>query len=75
MSILRKVNPESILAGGMGEENRHWLTRWEAFPGIKATNRDNLYFIPPSLVQRPTPRLLEGSRLFCEKLDEARGKR
>jgi len=69
------ANPEAILAGGMGEENRHWLTRWEAFPGIKATNRDNLYFIPPSLVQRPTPRLLEGSRLFCEKLDEARGKR
>lgn len=69
------ANPEAILAGGMGEENRHWLTRWEAFPGIEATTRDNLYFIPPSLVQRPTPRLLEGSRLFCQKLDEARGKR
>ena len=69
------ANPEAILAGGMGEENRHWLTRWEAFPGIEATGRDNLYFIPPSLVQRPTPRLLEGSRLFCQKLDDARGKR
>ncbi|KPP96991.1 cobalamin-binding protein [Marinobacter sp. HL-58] len=69
------ANPEAILAGGMGEENRHWLTRWEEFPSIDATARDNLYFIPPSLVQRPTPRMLEGSRLFCEKLDDARAKR
>ncbi|MGF2687892.1 cobalamin-binding protein [Marinobacter sp. DUT-3] len=69
------ANPEAILAGGMGEENRHWLTRWEAFPGIDATAKDNLYFIPPSLVQRPTPRMLEGSQLFCQKLDEARAKR
>jgi iron complex transport system substrate-binding protein len=69
------ANPEAILAGGMGEENRHWLTRWEAFPGIEATAKDNLYFIPPSLVQRPTPRMLEGSQLFCQKLDNARAKR
>ncbi|MDF0752304.1 cobalamin-binding protein [Marinobacter sp. 71-i] len=69
------ANPEAILAGGMGEENRHWLARWEAFPSIDATARENLYFIPPSLVQRPTPRMLEGSQLFCEKLDDARAKR
>jgi iron complex transport system substrate-binding protein len=69
------ANPEAILAGGMGEENRHWLTRWEAFPGIKATAEDNLYFVPPSLIQRPTPRLLEGARLFCKKLDQTRAKR
>ena len=69
------ANPEAILAGGMGQENRHWLTRWEAFPSLDATAQNNLYFIPPSLIQRPTPRMLEGSRLFCEKLDDARGKR
>lgn len=69
------ANPEAILAGGMGEENRHWLARWEAFPSTDAAARENLYFIPPSLVQRPTPRMLEGSQLFCEKLDDARAKR
>lgn len=69
------ASPEAILAGGMGEENRHWLTRWQQFPSVHATGQDNLFFIPPSLVQRPTPRMLEGSRLFCEKLDKARARR
>ena len=69
------ANPEAILAGGKGEENRHWLTRWQSFPSLTATERDNLFFIPPSLVQRPTPRMLEGTRLFCEKLEVARDRR
>ncbi|RDB44077.1 cobalamin-binding protein [Halomonas sp. DQ26W] len=69
------ADPEAILAGGMGEENRDWLTHWEQYPSLTAVERDNLFFVPPSLIQRPTPRLLEGSRLFCEKLDRARDKR
>ncbi len=69
------ADPEAILAGGMGEENRHWLTRWEAFANLRATADDNLYFVPPSLIQRPTPRMLQGAQLFCEKLDAARAKR
>ncbi|MCE8014544.1 cobalamin-binding protein [Halomonas sp. MCCC 1A17488] len=69
------ADPEAILAGGMGEENREWLAHWEQYPDLAAVERGNLYFVPPSLIQRPTPRLLEGSRLFCEKLDRARDKR
>ncbi|MFY0990819.1 cobalamin-binding protein [Halomonas sp. C05BenzN] len=69
------ADPEAIIAGGMGEENRHWLTHWEQYPGLTAVARDNLFFVPPSLIQRPTPRLLEGSRILCEKLEVARGRR
>jgi iron complex transport system substrate-binding protein len=69
------ADPEAILAGGMGEENRGWLTHWQQYPSLTAVERDNLYFVPPSLIQRPTPRLLEGSRLFCEQLERARAKR
>lgn len=69
------ADPEAILAGGMGEENREWLTHWEQYPNLSAIQHDDLYFVPPSLIQRPTPRLLEGSRLFCEKLDRVRDKR
>ncbi|TFH87956.1 cobalamin-binding protein [Billgrantia azerbaijanica] len=69
------ADPEAILAGGMGEENRDWLSHWEQYPSLTAVTRDNLFFVPPSLIQRPTPRLLEGSRLFCEKLEDARARR
>lgn len=69
------ANPEAIVAGGMGEENRHWLTHWEQYPNLKAVAEDNLFFVPPSLIQRPTPRLMEGTQLLCEKLDIARQKR
>lgn len=65
-------NPEAILAGGMGERNAKWLEKWRAFPELLATQWDNLFFIPPSLIQRPTPRLLDGARILCEKLDIAR---
>ncbi|WP_207308994.1 cobalamin-binding protein [Marinobacter salicampi] len=69
------ADPEAIIAGGMGEENREWLTAWQDFPGLRAVQRDNLFFVPPSLIQRPTPRLLEGSRIFCNKLEQARERR
>lgn len=69
------ANPEAILAGGMGEENRDWLTHWKQYSNLHAVQNDNLFFVPPSLIQRPTPRLLEGSRLFCEKLEVARERR
>ncbi|WAM53935.1 cobalamin-binding protein [Vreelandella venusta] len=69
------ANPEAIVAGGMGEENRHWLTQWEQYSNLTAVANDNLFFVPPSLIQRPTPRLMEGSQILCEKLDIARQRR
>jgi iron complex transport system substrate-binding protein len=68
------ADPEAIIVGGMGEENPAWLEPWRAYPGLTAVRRDNLFFIPPSLLQRPTPRLLEGAVLLCEKLEVARGR-
>lgn len=69
------ADPEVIVAGGMGEENRDWLEDWKRFEGLTAVRRDNLFFVPPSTLQRPTPRLLEGARLLCQHLDTARERR
>ncbi|CAA0109723.1 Vitamin B12-binding protein [Zhongshania aliphaticivorans] len=69
------ANPEAIIAGGMGEENHDWLKDWRRFSGLTAVRRDNLFFIPPSTIQRPTPRLLQGTTLLCEHLETARGRR
>lgn len=68
-------NPEAIVAGGMGEENRDWLEEWKQFDSLTATQRGNLFFVPPSTLQRPTPRLLEGGATLCQKLETARERR
>lgn len=68
------ADPEAIVAGGMGEANRDWLGDWERYEELSAVRRDNLFFVPPSLIQRPTPRLLEGTRILCDHLETARGR-
>lgn len=73
-SVLEK-NPEAIVAGGMGEENRDWLKEWKEYDSLTATERDNLFFVPPSTLQRPTPRLLKGGQTLCERLETARERR
>lgn len=73
-SVLQR-NPEAIVAGGMGEENTDWLDDWRHWPDLKAVQRDNLFFVAPSLIQRPTPRLLQGARDLCAHLDTARARR
>ncbi|MCB8890220.1 cobalamin-binding protein [Halomonas malpeensis] len=66
------ADPAVIVAGGMGEENRHWLDHWAQYPHLRAVKNDQLHFVPPSLIQRPTPRLAEGARLLCEHIERAR---
>lgn len=70
-----EANPEAIVAGGMGEENRQWLEDWKAFSNLTAVQRDNLFFVPPSIIQRPTTRLLAGAEALCEHLESARERR
>lgn len=69
------ADPEAIIAGGMGEESPEWLTDWLRFDGLTAVRRNNLFFVSPSTLQRPTPRLLEGATRLCQHLDTARGRR
>lgn len=68
-------DPEVIIASGMGEERPEWLDDWHSLPGLTAVQRDNLYFVPPSLLQRHAPRILQGARQVCEHLETARAKR
>ncbi len=73
-SVLER-DPEAIIAGGMGEADRSWLEPWRQFEELQAVKRRNLFFVPPSTIQRPTPRLVKGVRILCRKLETARGRR
>lgn len=69
------ANPEVISVGGMGNRHPEWLEPWKQWPRITAVQRGNLFFIDPVLIQRHTPRMLDGAELMCAQLEEARSRR
>lgn len=69
------ANPEAIIASGMGEERPEWLDDWRRWAQLTAVTRTNLFFVPPALIQRHTPRLLDGAERLCAHLDTARERR
>ena len=69
------ANPEVVVASGMGEARPEWLDQWRRWPALAAAAAGNLYFVPPELIQRHTPRILDGAQQVCDFLDQARAKR
>ena len=70
-SVLR-ANPQVIIASGMDKARPEWLDDWREWSAITAVKNDQLYFIPPDILQRHTPRIIEGATLMCEELQQAR---
>ena len=69
------ADPEAIVASGMGESRPEWLDDWRQWKTLTAVKRDNLFFVPPDLIQRHTPRIVEGAEILCAHLETARGHR
>lgn len=68
-------DPDVIIASGMGEERPDWLDSWKQWQNLKAVKNSDLYYIPPDLIQRHTPRILQGAALMCEHLELSRAKK
>jgi iron complex transport system substrate-binding protein len=45
---------------------------WSRYPEIPAVRAGRVFTVNPDLVQRATPRLVEGARIICEDLDRVR---
>ena len=73
-SVLQ-ANPEVIIASGMAEEKPEWLDDWRKWPQLVAVEKNNLFFLPPDIIQRQTPRIIQGAEKICEFLQQARTKR
>ena len=67
-------NPEVIVTSGMGQARPEWLSDWKKWPFVSAVKYGNLFFIPPDIIQRHTPRILNGAQMLCEQLTIARTK-
>ncbi|MEA2079730.1 MAG: cobalamin-binding protein, partial [Pseudomonadota bacterium] len=66
------ADPEVIIASGITEQRPPWLDQWLDWPQLSAVKHRHLYFIPPDLIQRHTPRVLEGAQRLCDQLEQAR---
>jgi iron complex transport system substrate-binding protein len=73
-SVLQK-NPEVILASGYEPLWPEWRDRWRNWPMLAAVAHDNLFFVPPDLIERQSPRILQGAEQVCARLDQARMRR
>jgi iron complex transport system substrate-binding protein len=69
------ADPEAIVASGMDEARPEWLDDWRRWHDMTAVKRDNLFFIPPDIIQRHTPRIADGIERLCTQLEKARGRR
>lgn len=72
LEAVLRADPEAIVASGMGESRPDWLDDWQRWPQLTAVKRGNLFFVPPDLLQRHTPRILDGAERLCAALDAAR---
>lgn len=72
LEAVLRADPEVIVASGMDRERPEWLDHWQRWPSLKAVKNRNLFFIPPDLLQRHTPRILDGVEQLCMALDTSR---
>jgi len=70
-----QANPEAIVATGMGDARPEWLNEWNKWKRMTAVKRGNLFHINPDILQRHTPRILDGAERLCADLDIARSRR
>ena len=66
-------DPDVIVASGMDASRPEWLDMWRDWPELDAVAKDRLLFVPPDLLQRHTPRILEGMERLCRQLERVRG--
>ena len=70
-----EADPEAIIATGMGDAKPEWLHDWDKWTRMTAVKRGNLFHINPDIMQRHTPRILDGAEKLCAHLDVARSRR
>lgn len=68
------ADPQMITASGMGEARPEWLDDWRRWPQLQAVKRDNLFFIPPSIIQRHTVRILQAAEKLCLQAEVVRNR-
>ena len=67
-----KANPQVIITSAINEHDNSQVQEWRQWGSLQAVKNNHLYSIPPDLMHRHSPRILQGAKLLCTKLDQAR---
>ena len=67
-----KQDPQVIIAGGMAKLNPEWTKKWQRWKTLSATRHNALIDINPDIIQRHSPRILQGASVLCNKADTIR---
>ena len=65
-------NPELILTSGDSTAKNSWLDRWKRWPHLAAVKHGQLVMLPPDLLSRMGPRLVDGTAALCRAVNQAR---
>jgi iron complex transport system substrate-binding protein len=67
------ADPQAIVVSvSSPEEEAQATAALKQFPQMAAVRGERIFSIPSDLIQRQTPRLIEGARQLCEALERAR---
>jgi iron complex transport system substrate-binding protein len=64
------ADPEAVFA--TAEKDYGGINLWRPYPMLKATKQDNLFTVDGNLLNRAGPRMIAGTAVLCEKLEQAR---
>lgn len=65
-------DPEVILVSASGRNAKALQHYWAEYPSITASRLGNIFAVDADLINRQTPRLVQGARQVCEHLEQAR---
>lgn len=65
-----ELDPEAVFA--TAEKDYGGVNLWRPYKTLKATRQDNLFTVDGNLLNRAGPRMVAGTAVLCEKLEEAR---
>ena len=73
LEAVLEADPEVIVASShLGEKRPAWLDDWKKWKTLKAVKHRHLYHLNADIMNRPTFRMLEGTRQLCHAFDQAR---
>jgi iron complex transport system substrate-binding protein len=66
------TDPEAVIGAGSASDATALAMAWSQYPALRAVQGGRLYWVDADLIQRHTPRILQGLAQICAALDEVR---